>query len=119
MLYDKKMTLMYESFYKNAFSYTSFITYMFMFSLEIFYYVFEKYNVKSMCTFIKFGQFIKNNVPILIKIMRKKTMWIDIETLKEIDGFEELAKVTEKLKGKKSNKIWILKNVKKYYKGKK
>ena len=115
MIYEKKMSVMYESFYKNAFTYTSFITYMFMFSIEIFWLLFEKYNIKSMMSFLKFGRFIKSNISTLVKIMRKNTIWIDVESLKDIEGFEKLSKVSKKIKKKKSEKIWILKDVKKYY----
>ena len=115
IMFDKKMTVLFESFFKNGNTYTSFISYMFMFSVTMFWELYEKYNVKSLMSFMKFHTFIKENLKMLLWMMRKKPVLVDVKELSKIEGFKNVGKVIEQVNSEKGHKIRVIKDIGKYY----
>jgi len=67
MIFYKKIYILYETFFKSATSITNFISFMFQFSVGIFWDLYENYGVKSFGEFLIVKKYLEESLPVLIE----------------------------------------------------
>lgn len=67
-IFDKKITIIYESLFKNATHYTNFVSYVFSFGLIVFWKMYNDYKIQSFMEFIRFQRWIHKYLKLLVKL---------------------------------------------------